>query len=555
MQWLSKRTWNTDSKGCIVNTSGTIIVGLFGGLGLFILGMQLLADGLQKAAGERMRRILELFTSKPILAVLTGTAVTALLQSSSTTTVMIVGFVNSGMMTLTQALGTIMGANIGTTITAQIVSFNIDGLAYPLIAIGALLYYFSKNRLRRYTGMGILGFGLLLLGLSTMSTSVSPVREYEPFLQLLVTLGNRPFLGILAGALFTAVIQSSSATTGLVIAFSWQGILSLPAGLALIVGANLGTCITVVLACLGSSSGARRAALSHVLFNLAGVILFVVFRRPFTSLVLLTGGTVARQVANAHTLFNVFTTIILFPLLPRFVKLVTRIVPGDDQALEAKPQFLDERLIQTPGALIGAKQEAFRMGTLAVDMVEQAVAAFLEGKTTQLDQIERREDVVNTLEKAITSYLAKVNQYSMNENEARESVNLMHVVNDLERMADHAMNIVELAANREMGRLSLSDAAAEDLKRMFDVVNRISGSALEALGDRDVRKAKGLIADDDLVDELEKRYRTSHIERLNQGLCNPEVGVLFLDVVSNLERVADHAHNIAEAVADIAFGK
>lgn len=538
-----------------MNTSGTIIVGLFGGLGLFILGMQLLADGLQKAAGERMRRILELFTSKPILAVLTGTAVTALLQSSSTTTVMIVGFVNSGMMTLTQALGTIMGANIGTTITAQIVSFNIDGLAYPLIAIGALLYYFSKNRLRRYTGMGILGFGLLLLGLSTMSTSVSPVREYEPFLQLLVTLGNRPFLGILAGALFTAVIQSSSATTGLVIAFSWQGILSLPAGLALIVGANLGTCITVVLACLGSSSGARRAALSHVLFNLAGVILFVVFRRPFTSLVLLTGGTVARQVANAHTLFNVFTTIILFPLLPRFVKLVTRIVPGDDQALEAKPQFLDERLIQTPGALIGAKQEAFRMGTLAVDMVEQAVAAFLEGKTTQLDQIERREDVVNTLEKAITSYLAKVNQYSMNENEARESVNLMHVVNDLERMADHAMNIVELAANREMGRLSLSDAAAEDLKRMFDVVNRISGSALEALGDRDVRKAKGLIADDDLVDELEKRYRTSHIERLNQGLCNPEVGVLFLDVVSNLERVADHAHNIAEAVADIAFGK
>ena len=538
-----------------MNTSGTIIVGLFGGLGLFILGIQLLADGLQKAAGERMRRILELFTSKPILAVLTGTAVTALLQSSSTTTVMIVGFVNSGLMTLIQALGTIMGANIGTTITAQIVSFNIYGLAYPLIAIGALLYYFSKNRLRRYTGMGILGFGLLLLGLSTMSTSVSPVREYEPFLQLLVTLGNRPFLGILAGALFTAVIQSSSATTGLVIAFSWQGILSLPAGLALIVGANLGTCITVVLACLGSSSGARRTALGHVLFNLAGVILFVVFRRPFTSLVLLTGSTVARQIANAHTLFNVFTTIILFPLLPRFVKIVTRIVPGDDQALEVKPQFLDERLIQTPGALISAKQEASRMGTLAVDMVELAVVAFLEGKTTQLDQIERRENVVNTLEKAITSYLAKLNQYSMNENEARESVNLMHVVNDLERMADHAMNIVELAANREMGGLSLSDAAAEDLQRMFDVVNRISRSALEALGDRDVRKAKGLIADDDLVDELEKRYRTNHIERLNQGLCNPEVGVLFLDVVSNLERVADHAHNIAEAVADIAFGK
>ena len=207
-----------------MNTS-SVIIGLFGGLGLFILGMQLLADGLQKAAGERMRRILELFTSKPISAVLTGAAVTALLQSSSTTTVMIVGFVNSGLMTLTQAVGTIMGANIGTTITAQIISFNIYTLAYPLIAIGAVLYYFSKKKMQRYVGMGILGFGLLLLGLDTMSKSVSPIRAYEPVLDLLVAFGNRPLLGILAGALFTAVIQSSSATTGLVIAFSWQGIL------------------------------------------------------------------------------------------------------------------------------------------------------------------------------------------------------------------------------------------------------------------------------------------------------------------------------------------
>ncbi|MGI6652223.1 MAG: Na/Pi cotransporter family protein [Limnochordia bacterium] len=235
----------------------SIIIGLFGGLGLFLLGIQLLGDGLQRAAGERMRRILEMFTSHPLKAVLTGTAVTALLQSSSTTTVMIVGFVNSGLMSLSQAVGTIMGANIGTTITAQIVSFNIYSLAYPLIAIGALLYYFSKKKLQRYAGMGILGFGLLLLGLSTMSTAVSPVRDYEPFLNLLVTIGDRPILGILAGALFTAVIQSSSATTGLVIAFSWQGIISLPAGLALIVGANLGTCITALLASLGSSVTAR----------------------------------------------------------------------------------------------------------------------------------------------------------------------------------------------------------------------------------------------------------------------------------------------------------
>jgi phosphate:Na+ symporter len=538
-----------------VSTGVTIVVGLFGGLGLFLLGIQLLADGLQKAAGDRMRRILELFTSKPINAVLTGAAVTALLQSSSTTTVMIVGFVNSGLMTLSQAAGTIMGANIGTTITAQIVSFNIYSLAYPLIAIGALFYYFSKKKLQRYGGMGMLGFGLLLLGLSTMSTSVSPVREYEPFLRFLIAIGDRPLLGILAGALFTAIVQSSSATTGLVIAFSWQGLLSLPAGLALIIGANLGTCITVVLASLGSPVTAKRTALTHVLFNLAGVLLFAIFRQPFTRLVLLTGSTVARQIANAHTLFNVLTTLILFPLLPRFVKLVTAIVPGDDGIFEFKPRHLDERLIRTPGALISAQNEAVRMGTFAVDMVEEAVSAFIEGQTDRIADIQRREEVVNFLETAITAYLAKANQHSMNESEAREMVNLMHIVNDLERMADHAVNISELAEVRELGRLDLSDAARDDLLSMFSEVDRISRGVLEALTEHDVDQATRLIAEDDKVDDLEKRYRTNHIGRLNQGLCSPEVGVLFLDAVSNLERVADHAHNIAEAVADLAFAK
>lgn len=539
----------------VVSASVSIIIGLFGGLGLFLLGIQLLGDGLQRAAGERMRRILEMFTSHPLKAVLTGTAVTALLQSSSTTTVMIVGFVNSGLMSLSQAVGTIMGANIGTTITAQIVSFNIYSLAYPLIAIGALLYYFSKKKLQRYAGMGILGFGLLLLGLSTMSTAVRPVRDYEPFLNLLVTIGDRPILGILAGALFTAVIQSSSATTGLVIAFSWQGIISLPAGLALIVGANLGTCITVLLASLSSSVTARRTAMSHVLFNLAGIIMFIILRRPFTSLVLLTGGTVARQIANAHTFFNVVTTLILFPLLPYFVKIVTAIVPGEDIFLEARPKYLDERLMQTPGALLSAQKETLRMGTCAVEMVETAVNAFLTGEVDHLDEVQRKEEVVNSLETAITSYLAKANQYAMNVNEAREIVNLMHVVNDIERIGDHAINISELAEVREGGKHELSDAAKADLQNMFDEVVRISKGVLEALKDRNVAKATSLLDDDDLVDDLEKMYRANHIERLNMGLCSPEVGVLFLDAVSNLERVADHAHNIAEAVADIAFSK
>ncbi len=522
---------------------------------MFLLGMQLMAEGLQKAAGERMRRILELFTSRTSTAVATGALVTALLQSSSTTTVMIVGFVNSGLMTLSQAVGTIMGANIGTTITAQIVSFDIYSLALPLIGVGALLYYFVKKRLHRHVGLSLLGFGLLLLGLSTMSGSVDPLRDYPPFLQLLITLGERPLLGILAGTLFTVVVQSSSATTGLVIAFSWQGVISLPAGLALIVGANLGTCITVILASFGASVTARRAALSHVLFNLFGVFLFIIFRGPFVNLVALTGVSVARQIANAHTLFNVITTVILIPFLTRFVQLVTVLVPGEDLVIEQKPLYLENRVVATPAALIGAQREAVRMGELAVTMVEQAVTAFLESNTELLEQIEQREEAVNALEKEITAYLAKANQFPMGESQARFLTNLMHIVNDIERMGDHAINIAELAQIRERDKLELSPGASEDLVNMFEVVLQISRDSLDALLHRNAAKATELIAQDDIVDDLEKRYRSNHIERLNQGLCLPEIGVLFLDVVSNLERVADHANNIAEAVADIAFAK
>ena len=533
----------------------TVIIGLLGGIGIFFLGMQLLADGLQKAAGERMRRILELFTSRPSTAILTGAVTTAILQSSSTVTVMIIGFVNSGLMTLSQAIGTIMGANIGTTITAQIVSFDIYALAFPFIGVGALLYFFTQKRIYKYVGKGILGFGLLLLGLSTMSQAVDPIKGYQPFLDLLVTLGNRPILGILAGTLFTAVVQSSSATTGLVIAFSLQGVLSLPAGLAIIVGANVGTCLTVVLASLNASITAKRAAMGHVLFNFLGVVLFIIFRTPFINLVLTTGGTVARQVANAHTLFNVITTVIAFPFITHFVNLVTKIVPGDDTVIELKPTYLDDRMAENPGALLGAQKEAVRMGTLAVDMVEQAVSAFLQGDSSLLHQIDHREEVVNMLEKAITAYLAKANQHSMEVGEARRVMNLMHIVNDLERIGDHAINIAELAEVRIDSELELSENAATEVQTMHEEVIKICRSAIEAIAQDDGEMAKGLIARDDIVDEMEKRFRANHIERLNQDLCDTEIGVLFLDAVSNLERVADHATNIAESVADVAFAK
>lgn len=532
-----------------------IIVGLVGGLGLFLLGIDLMGEGLQKAAGERMRRFLELFTSNPLTAVATGAIVTALLQSSSTTTVMIVGFVNSGLMTLAQAAGTIMGSNIGTTITAQLVSFDIYSFALPFIGISALVHFFARKKILRHVGLGFLGFGLLLLGLGTMSSSVHPIREYEGFLNLLVTFGNLPLLGILAGAVFTIMLQSSAATTGLVIAFVSQGIMGLPAALAVIVGANLGTCFTVILASVGANITAKRAALSHVLFNTFGVLLFIIFRNPFIKTIMFTSDTVARQVANAHTLFNIITALILFPLLPYFVKAVIALVPGEDEIISVKPKFLDRRTLHTPAAVLSAQQEAVRMGEVALVMVERAIESFLEADLSPLEQIEQREELVNALEKEITAYLAEANQYSMDEAQARALTNLMHIVNDIERIGDHAINMVELTTLLNEGDWKISEAASEDLRSMYEVVSRISREAIEALLHHDEGRARRLIADDDLVDELEKRYRINHIERLNEGACNPEVGVLFLDAVSNLERIADHAVNIAEAVADIAFFK
>jgi len=533
----------------------TMFAGIIGGLGLFLFGMRIMAEGLQKAAGKKLQRILELFTTKSITAVLTGAAVTVLIQSSAAVSVMVVGFVNSGLMNLVQAIATIMGANIGTTITAQIVSFNIYVLALPFVGIGALVNFFVKRNLQRDLGTALLGLGLLLLGLSTISSAVLPLRESQPFLDALLKFGQRPLLGILAGTVFTVLVQSSSAITGIVIAFSLQGLISLPAALAIIVGANLGTCITVVIASIGTSVTARRAAISHVLFNAFGVLLFIIFRRPFTALVLRTGGTVTRQVANAHTLFNVINTLFLFPALPLFSRVVTAMVPGVDEIIERKPKFLDRRVIQSPAALISANQEAVRMGTIAVDMVEQAVEMFFTGNENLLKQVQQREEVVNDLEKAITAYLAKANQFSMAEEQARSLTNLMHVVNDIERIGDHAINITDLAVELHEHGLELSEPARADLRNMCDVVVRVARDVISTLQNKNVGQARRLIGQDDLIDDLEKMNRVNHMQRLNEGLCHPETGVLFLDVVSNLERVGDHAHNIAEAVADIAFGK
>lgn len=528
----------------------SIAVGLqlLGGLGLFLFGIAKMAEGLQNAAGDRLRRILELFTSRPIIAILTGALATMIIQSSSSTTVMVVGFVNAGLMNLTQAVGTIMGANIGTTITAQIVAFQITDFALPLIGVGAILNFLSRRKTVQNVGLSILGFGMLFFGMGIMSDSIAPLKEYEPFINMLVKFGQNPLLGVLVGALFTLIIQSSSATTSVAIALSLQGLIDLPSGIALTLGANIGTCITALLASFGTNVTAKRAAVAHVLFNFFGAVIFLILFKPFTYVVTHTGTTVARQLANAHTIFNVTNTIVLFPFINQFVAFIERIVPGEDFGPGSKPQFLDRNILNTPAALIAATNETLRMCDISLTMLQNSFRAFITGDQELMEDVLAKEETINKLEREIVSYLTAAADNPWTTKQHQKITGLLHSAHDVERVADLSTNIVELAQARIKHHVSLSDKAVEELETMFAKVESIYSRAIEVLRTEQIQAAENLIAEDDEVDRMEKQFRDSHINRLNEGKCHPEAGVLYLDVISTLERVADHGTNLAEAV-------
>jgi phosphate:Na+ symporter len=533
------------------NMNWNSVMQLLGGLALFLYGMSLMASGMQKAAGDRLRKILEFLTSKPIVAVLTGAVATMLVQSSSATTVMVVGFVNAGLMTLKQAVGTILGANIGTTITAQIVSFKVSSLVYPALTIGGLLSMLNSRRLYRYIGQAILGFGILFLGMNVMSQSMEPLRQNQFFIDLMVSFGRTPMLGVLIGALFTAIIQSSSATTGIVIAMTMQGILSLPAALAITLGSNIGTCVTALLASIGTGLSARRAAVAHLLFNVAGVIIALFFFQPFTNLILLTGVSITRQTANAHTLFNIINTILFLPFINQFVAVVSRLVPGEEAVIEMGPKYLDKHLLLTPDiALSGVRQECLRMAALAREMLSDAMQFLVNEDKKIVQHVQQKEDLVDALEKETTVYLAELSQHSLTQEQSQEMSALMHVVNDLERIGDHAQNIIQLAEEKSENRLPFSEQAIEELQEMYEKVDEMLSLSITAFEKNDLLLAGEVVDQDDVVDNLEQSLRQSHISRINEQICFPPSGVVFLDIISNLERIADHVTNFAQSVLE-----
>lgn len=526
--------------------SFSVLTGLIGGLGLFLYGMKLMGDGLENAAGEGLKSILEKLTSNKYIAVLVGAAVTAIIQSSSATTVMVVSFVNAGLMSLIQATGVIMGANIGTTITAQMVSFNLDAIAPIFIGVGAIVLLVAKKKKVRDIASIALGFGILFLGMGTMSTAMKPVAEASWFQQFVLVVANNSILGLLAGLGMTAVVQSSSATTGILVALATTGAIDMRLAFPVILGCNIGTCVTAILASLGANRTAKKAALIHLFFNTIGAILFFPFIGPFISLVEKTDVNVARQVANAHTIFNVTVTVVLLPLSLFLVKIVNRILPGDGEIEKEGAIYLDKQLLDTPVIANGqVLKETLRMAEKAKKNVILSMKAFTENSQESIDEVYKNEKIINVLERDITDYLVELSQLDLPEDDIKLFSSTYHVINDIERIGDHAENIADLAMEKMNKNIHLGDEAKQELSLIFDKTVKSIEIAINHYKNKGKLDNEEIEIVEEEIDSLEKKLRESNIRRLNEKACSADSSVIFLDIVSNLERIGDHANNIA----------
>ncbi|WP_035292455.1 Na/Pi cotransporter family protein [Clostridium sp. KNHs214] len=533
-----------------------IIIGLMGGLGMFLYGMKLMGDGLENASGEKLKVFFEKITSNPVKGIMTGALVTAVIQSSSATTVMVVGFVNAGLMNLYQAAAVIMGANIGTTITAQIIAFKLDAIAPIFIGIGAGIVLFSKAKKSREIGNIILGFGILFSGMELMKVAMEPIAEAPAFVSLMGTLKGNIFLGVLTGLLMTAVVQSSSATTAILIVLASTGGVPLEAAVPILFGNNIGTCVTALLASVGTSKTARKAALIHLFFNLIGTLIFLPFTYPFVALIKnitpLGAEVVKRQIANAHTVFNIVNTILMAPFIKYLVALVNKIIPGEDEKEPMKPKYIDDRLLETPVIAVGqTTKELIRMANKAKDNLEISMEAFRNSNEALVKKVYENEKLINLLEDEITTFLVKLSKEQLSEDQLDIVTSMFHMVNDIERIGDHAENVADLTSEKIQKGIKFSKGAEEELQGMFnEIINALNGSIV-SIENRDIEAAKKVLSIEEKIDSMEKELRASHIKRLNEEICNATGGAIFLDIISNFERIGDHSTNLAQAVLNI----
>lgn len=538
-----------------------LLIPLLGGLGLFLYGMTVMSEGLEKSAGNKLEKIIEKLSSNIFKGVFVGAIVTMIIQSSSATTVMVVGFVNAGIMSLTQAIGIIMGANIGTTITAQLVSIDISALAPIAIALGVGIKLFSKKNKQIIIGEIILGFGILFLGMELMKDALKPLRELPAFIDMISGIGAGTLMGtikgFMIGLIVTGIVQSSSATTGIMVALAMAGVLPIESAFPILLGTNVGTCVTALLSSISANRTAKRAALMHLLFNVIGTIIFITFFSKITiAIVSGISDDPARQLANAHTLFNVVNTILLLPFAGLIVKAVSVILPTTPDEKEASTfgvKYLDDRILETPTIALGqAMKEVLHMGKLAKLSYESAIQAIRDNDMKSVEKTFKIEKTINILEREISDYLIKLSNTAIDNDDRKIIDGLFSTVNDIERVGDHADNIAELALYKIDNNVSFSEKAILEFEEMVGKVTESYDLALQAMKEESRHHAQRVIEIEGVVDEMEKTLRKKHITRLNEGRCDTSSGIIFLDMLSNLERISDHSSNIALAVLDVA---
>ncbi len=536
-----------------------IIIPFLGGLGMFIYGMQIMAQGLENAAGNRMKSLLEALTKNKILGVLLGALITAVIQSSSATTVMVVGFVNAGIMNLTQAMGVIMGANIGTTITGWIVSagewaafLKPSTLAPIAIMAGVIVMLVGKRRSSKDVASVVIGFGLLFIGISTMSDAVEPLQQSETFKNLFVSLGGNPIFGIVVGAVVTAIIQSSSASVGILQSLAAAGLVPFNAAVYIIMGQNIGTCITAILSSVGAKKNAKTAALMHLLFNIIGTIIFSAAVITFFLTVKpdWAFGTITQtQIGAVHTVFNIATTVLLFPVSGLIIKLAKKIGRVEQADEVDTVVSLDDRMLETPAiALQATITEVGKMGAMVRETLEVVRNVLFTKKREDIEAVRKDEDIVDQYCAGITEYALKITGLQIGDKEHQNVARLVQVVSDLERVGDYCENISEFAETMVEKKLTFTEVGAAGLREMFEVCVDSFRYAMEAFVEGDKEKALLAIEKETLADELEAELRAKHIKRLTNNECNTESGIVFLDTLVCLERISDHARNIAEEV-------
>ncbi len=539
----------------------SIIIPFVGGLGMFIYGMQIMASGLENAAGNKMKSLLEVLTKNKFLGVLLGAFITAVIQSSSATTVMVVGFVNAGIMNLTQAMGVIMGANIGTTITGWLVSagewasfLQPSTLAPIAIALGVVVMLTGKRKKSKDVASIIVGFGLLFVGISTMSDAVSPLKEVPAFTNMFVTIGGNPILGILVGTLVTAVIQSSSASVGILQSLAGVGLIPFNAAIYIIMGQNIGTCVTAMMSSMGAKKNAKTAALMHLLFNIIGTLIFSIVTIIFFTTVNPAWGhrnISQTQISTVHTIFNIATTTLLFPVSNLIVKLAKKIGGVRDDEQDISVVSLDDRMLQTPSiALQATISEVGRMGEVVKGTLEVARNVLFTQKREDIQRLRDDENIVDKLCTGITEYTLKITGLQISEKQHAQSARLLQVVNHIERISDYCENISEYAEELASGKVRFSETGRTEMQEMIDVCVGSYNYAIEAFIEGDRQKAWKTVDKERRADELEESLRKKHIRRLTNNQCNTEAGVVFLDMLVCLERISDHARNIAEEVLE-----